>query len=188
MDRLPMYGALAAGVVLTAVLLPSAVAAADPNDPGAPGGASGNSADPNNPAPPGATGPSYGDNIDGWVVKINYLPSTPALPLTFQSPIFTQNIANLDPAAGSPIQQGTTATVKGKPSASSIFGAKEPANMDVMLVVGSSSDGAARVAVRDSSGYDTPANVSCDAARGTRWQCRVDSSAKNQPIVVSMWQ
>jgi hypothetical protein len=136
-------------------------------------------------APQSQAGPKYGPNLDGRVVKINYI-GTDAGDIKVTNPGAFQNIAKVDPAAGTALKPGMTTTVKGTPSgAFSAFGGKAPANMDVNLVNGSGD--VANIAVRDSSGYDSPANVSCSTVVDSNWKCRVDSNAKNQEIVVSVF-
>jgi hypothetical protein len=129
--------------------------------------------------PQSQAGPKYGPNIDGWVVKVT---NDGKGKLAFSSPGFSDNVASMSPSAGSEIGPGQTGAVKGKQSASSVFNAKEPANMNFMVKAGRFDY---TIKVRDTSGYDSPAKVDCTTGM-TGGGCTVVSNAKNKEIVVSL--
>jgi len=205
MNRKTVYGALIAGALLAGPALPSAVAFADQDDSTTPvevtelldeddtgdmphAGDTGETSETGS-APQGQAGPKYGPNIDGWVVRVKNVTPRAAYPFVFVSPGFTDNVASMSPSAGSQMKDGQTGTVKGTPSAAfSAVGGKAPANMN-FKVKAAKGDLAFDVTVRDSAGYDAPANVGCVSTGfdGSLGSCKVVSNAKNKEIEVQIF-
>ena len=210
MKRETIYGALIAGVLLSAPVLSPAVAFADEDDistsvdvsdvidfdqdetttpvdvsDGIDLDEDGTGDVPNvgdtGKLPQSQAGPKYGPNIDGWAVKVT---NTGGYSVNFKDPSFSDNIASMNPQPyprGS-IQQGETGTVKGKQSATSVIGAKEPANMNFKA---QANNAFFDIKVRDTQGYSTPADVSCNTS-GSGGKCTVTSNAKNKEILISI--
>ncbi len=207
MKRETIYGALIAGVLLSAPVLSPAVAFADEDEAttsvdvsevidfdqdetttpvdvseGIDLDEDGTGDVPNvgdtGKLPQSQAGPKYGPNIDGWVVKVT---NAGGYWVQFFEPSFSDNIASMNPARGK-IQKGETGTVKGKQSATSVIGAKEPANMNFKA---QANNAFFDIKVRDTQGYSTPADVSCNTS-GSGGKCTVTSNAKNKEILISI--